>query len=216
MKMVSTLLYLSCIGLASASPAIENPTNASALIQSDEFSEKALFENSLRHKILIAESPDQKMNILDRMHYYNVPGVSIAIVNNGKIAWASGYGNITNDKPSKAVDEHTLFQAGSISKSLTAYGALLLAQQGKIDLDEDVNIYLRSWKIPENEFTQTKKVTLRRLLSHTAGTSVHGFPGYTVGDSIPSTIDVLDGVKPLVNTDPVRVIMETWSNWKWT
>ena len=216
MKMVSTLLCLSCIGLASASPAIENPTNASALIQSDEFFDKALVENSLRHKILIADSLDQKMNILDRMHYYNVPCIIISIVNNGKIAWASGYGNITNGNPFKAVDEHTLFQAGSISKSLTAYGSLLLVQQGKIDLDEDVNTYLRSWKIPENEFTQTEKVTLRRLLSHTAGTSVHGFPGYTVGDSIPSTIDVLDGVKPLVNTDPVRVIMQPGTKFKYS
>lgn len=213
MKMLS-LLCLSCLGLAEISFAIESPTNVQ--IQNDAGLKKALVENSLRHKILIADSSDQKMNIFDRMYYYNVPGVSIAIVNNGKIAWASGYGNITDSKTSRAVDEHTLFQAGSISKSLTAYGALLLVQQGEIDLDEDVNVYLRSWKVPENEFTQTEKVTLRRLLSHTAGTSVHGFPGYAVGNTFPSTIDVLDGVKPLVNTDPVRVIMQPGTKFKYS
>ena len=121
MKIVFTLLCLLCIGFVNNSP------------------EKTLVENSLRHKIFIAESPDQKMNILDRMHYYNVPGVSIAIVNNGKIDWASGYGTISNDTSIlKAIDKQTLFQAGSISKSLTAYGALLLVQQGIMDLDEDV------------------------------------------------------------------------------
>lgn len=207
MKIISIGL-LSSIGLASIPLANENLANVQVLMQRDKPVEQTLVESSLRDKILIAKIPDQKMSLLDRMHYYNVPGVSIAVVDHGKVAWAQGYGNITNDKASKAVDEHTLFQAGSISKSLTAYGALLLVQQGKMDLDEDVNTYLRSWKIPENEFTQIEKVTLRRLLSHTAGLNVHGFPGYAVGDAIPSTIQVLDGVKPLVNTDPVRVIMQ--------
>ena len=122
--------------------------------------------------------------------------------------WAWGYGHLTNDQTSAAIDEHTLFQAGSISKPIAAFGALILVQQGKISLDADVNLYLKRWKVPENELTKTEKVTLRRLLSHTAGTSVHGFPGYSVQAAIPNIVDILEGKKPLVNTDPVRVIVK--------
>src|SRR5262249_6232505 len=136
--------------------------------------------------------------------------------NHGRIEWARGYGHITNDQNSAVIDEHTLFQAGSISKSFTAFGALILVQQGKISLDADVNLYLKRWKLPENEFTKTEKVTLRRLLSHTAGTSVHGFPGYSVQAAIPNIVDILEGKKPLVNTDPVRVISKPGTELKYS
>lgn len=215
-KIAITFACMSFMELSSANVSADQPTNTQGLAQNCRDSEKCLFENSLRHSILISGYPSRKMNILDRMNLYNVPGVSIAIINKGEIAWSRGYGTITNDVNSKQVDAHTLFQAGSISKSLTAFGALLLVQQGKIDLDEDVNTYLRSWKIPENEFTQIEKVTLRRLLSHTAGTSVQGFPGYIVGAPVPSTIDVLDGNKPLVNTDPVRVVHQPGSKFQYS
>jgi CubicO group peptidase (beta-lactamase class C family) len=71
-------------------------------------------------------------------------------------------------------------------------------------LDDDVNSYLKSWKVPENEFTKEQKVTLRRLLSHTAGLTVHGFPGYSAASSVPTVPQILDGVKP-ANTAAVRV-----------
>ncbi len=163
-------------------------------------------ENDLRPKIFIASDQNHKANILKRMKDDKVPGVSLAIINNGQVEWAHGYGNITNDQKSAAIDEHTLFQAGSISKPITAFGALILVQQGKVSLDDHVNLYLKRWKVSENEFTKTEKVTLRRLLSHTAGTNVHGFPGYPVQASIPKIVEILEGKKPLVNTDPVRVI----------
>lgn len=173
-------------------------------------------ENGLRSKISIADAPSGKSNILERMKYFNVPGISIAVVNDNRIEWVHGYGHITTDPKSALIDEHTLFQAGSISKPITAFGALLLVQQGKISLDEDVNLYLKRWKVPENEFTKTEKVTLRRLLSHTAGTSVNGFPGYSVQSSIPKIIDILEGKKPLVNTDPVRVIFKPGTELKYS
>lgn len=177
---------------------------------------KCAVENNLRHSVLLAGYPTQKMNIVERMDYYKTPAVSIAIINDGKIDWASGFGNITHDKLSRPVDEHTLFQAGSVSKSLTAFGVLLLVQQEKLDLDKDVNEYLESWKIPNNELTKTEKVTLRRLLSHTAGTDVHGFPGYSINNPIPTTLDILDGNKPLVNTDPVRVILKPGTEFRYS
>jgi len=162
-------------------------------------------EQGLRHQVVISGDKRQHMTLADRMKFYKAPAISIAMIDHGKVAWAKGYGTVSLDTHAQKVDTKTLFQAASISKPLTAMGALLLVQQGKISLDEDVNTYLASWKIPENEFTKTEKVTLRRLLSHTAGTSVHGFPGYAVGAYIPTVVEILEGKKPQVHTDPVRV-----------
>ena len=108
------------------------------------------------------------------MDHYDVPGVSIAVIDNGEIKWAKGYG-IANTIEGQEVLTKTLFQAGSISKPLAALSVLKLKEDGKIELDEDVNNYLIDWKIPENDFTKDEKVTLRRLLTHSAGITVHGF-----------------------------------------
>jgi len=98
----------------------------------------------------------------------------------------------------------TLFQAGSISKPVAAAGMLALVQQGKLSLDEDVNLKLKSWKVPENEFTREQKVTLRRLASHSAGLTVHGFPGYDIDEKVPTLVQIFNGEKP-ANTAAIRV-----------
>lgn len=162
-------------------------------------------ENSLKE-----QNSDLKMNILERMKFYNVEAVSIALIDDNRIEWAKAYGN------NSSINEHTLFQAGSVSKPLTAIGALLLVQQGKIALDEDLNVYLKRWKIPENIYTKTRKVTLRQLLSHTAGTSIDGFPGYSVKEPIPNIVQILQGNKPSVNTDPVLVVAQPATGMKYS
>jgi CubicO group peptidase (beta-lactamase class C family) len=139
----------------------------------------------------------------DRMAFYATPGVSIAVIDGGAVEWARGYG-VTHAGSGDVVTPRTLFQAASISKPVTAFAALRLVEQGVLSLDEDVNTRLRSWKVPENEFTRAQKVTLRRLLSHTAGLTVHGFPGYGLFAAIPSLVQVLDG-RPPANTAAVRV-----------
>src|SRR5881394_2224698 len=93
-----------------------------------------------------------------------------------------------------------LFQA--FGMPVTAVAALRLVEQGKLNLDADVSQYLKSWKLPANRFTGQKKVTLRELLSHTAGATVHGFPGYTTGQTAPTLVQVLNGEKP-ANSPPV-------------
>jgi len=141
--------------------------------------------------------------IIDRMEHYNVPGVSIAVINNHKIEWAKGYGTVESgsDIP---VTHDTLFQAASVGKSLTSAAAMHLVENEILSLDEDVNNKLMSWEIPENRFTQKEKVTLRRLLSHTAGMTVGGFRGYAEGEKIPSLIQILNGAPP-ANNGPIRV-----------
>lgn len=174
------------------------------------------FENSLRPKILLKGQENEKMNLCERMRHLKIPGMSVAVVNDGKIEQVNGYGHTTDSQNGQAINEHTRFQAGSISKPLAAFGALLLVQRGKLSLDEDVNRYLRRWKIPENEFTTTEKVTLRRLLSHTAGVNISGFSGYLPHDKIPTTVDILEGKKPVVNTDPVRVVAIPGTKWEYS
>jgi CubicO group peptidase (beta-lactamase class C family) len=162
-------------------------------------------ENGLLPTFQIKGDSIISYNILERMKHYNVPGVSIAIVENGEIKWAKGYG-MANTDTKAIVDVNTIFQAGSISKPVAALAALKLVEEGKLDLDTDVNMYLKDWQIPANKFTSTEKVTLRRLLTHTAGMTVHGFPGYEQKDSFPTVTQVLNGkgntAKVFVDTIP--------------
>jgi CubicO group peptidase (beta-lactamase class C family) len=171
--------------------------------QSDVASRINHIEKGLLPPVLI--KGDATWTIEDRMKHYKAPGVSIAVINNFKIEWAKAYG--FKDIETKApITTETLFQAASISKPVAAMVALKKVQEGKIALDEEINKKLVSWKLPDNEFTATKKVTLANLLSHTAGLTVHGFPGYAIGEKIPTVPQVLDGAEP-ANTAPVRVNM---------
>lgn len=105
---------------------------------------------------------------------------------------------------SDVVTLDTLFQAGSISKPVTAMAALHFVEAGRWSLDDPINDRLVSWKLPVNDLQKDQPVTLRRLLSHNAGTTVHGFPGYAAGTPVPTVVQVLNG-EPPANTAPVRV-----------
>jgi CubicO group peptidase (beta-lactamase class C family) len=175
-------------------------------------SEINAIETNLTASIQIKGRPLEKFSIAERMEHYKVPGVSIAVVRNGEIRWAKGYG-IANTQDSSEVTINTLFQAGSISKPVAALAALKLVEEGKVDLDSDVNNYLKNWKIQDNKFTEIEKVTLRRLLTHTAGMTVHGFPGYQQKDTFPSIVTVLNGKG---NTGPVFVDTIPGSIWRYS
>lgn len=170
--------------------------------------------NRLRPPVRLADRPDTAFNILDRMRYYHVPGVSLAVVDNFKIVYASGFG-VTEFGGNTLVDTSTLFLAGSISKPVFATGVLQLVEQGKLSLDEDINTTLKSWRLPDSRFTQTEKVTLRRLLTHSAGLTVWGFPGYEMGTPIPTVPQVLDSAGP-ANTGPVRNDTFPGARWRYS
>jgi CubicO group peptidase (beta-lactamase class C family) len=160
-------------------------------------------ENGLLPSVALEGARLVPHNILDRMRLYSVPGLSVAVINEGKVEWAKGYG-VLESGGDGMVDCQTLFQAASITKPVMASLVLRLVELGLIDLDTPVNNYLKSWKIPENMFTKQTPPTLRHILAHRAGLTVHGFRGYTEGERIPNVYQILDGVAP-ANNDPIRV-----------
>ena len=162
----------------------------------------AAIEHHLRYGVRLADQPDVALEMLDRMRSYHVPGLSIAVIDNYRVVFAKGYG-IAEFGKTKAVDSTTLFLAGSISKPVFASGFLRLLEDRKISLDAEANSLLKSWHLPDSRFTEQQKVTLRRLLTHSAGLTVWGFPGYELGGPVPTVPQLLDGSPP-ANTAAVR------------
>jgi len=163
--------------------------------------------------IVIKGEEHSTHTLADRMKELNVPGVSVAVIHNGKIEWARGFGVRSIGGP--PVNPETMFQAGSISKPLAALACLRLVQQGKLSLDTDVNTYLTSWKFPSDPVAQGKPITLRELLTHTGGTTVHGFPGYASNEPVPTLIQVLNGEKP-ANTPAIRSEAAPGARWNYS
>ena len=138
----------------------------------------------------------------ERMRHYHTPGCSIAVIQNGKIDWAAAFG-VKQVSTGEPVTPQTLFQAGSVSKPTFALAVMRLYEQGIVDIDVDVNTYLKSWKVPP--FGETRsKITLRQILGHVAGLTVNGFLGYLQTQRIPTVPQILDGEEP-ANSPPVRV-----------
>ena len=137
------------------------------------------------------------MNISERMNHFNVPGVSVSYFEKGKVKWNKCFGTMEKGTENP-VTENSIFHACSISKMVTALCVLKLAQDKKLDLQKDVNEYLTSWKIGDNNFTETRKVTLANLLSHQGGLydQEGSFPPYNSGDKVPTLIDLLTGETP--------------------
>lgn len=169
-------------------------------------------ENGLLEGISIVGQPIKKHSIENRLKHYNIPGVSVAVAYDGKLLWARAYGT-ADVELSRPMTTETLLLAGSVSKPIAALRGLQLFDEGKLQLDENINTYLKSWQVPENEFTSKEKVTLRRILNHTAGLTIWGFPGYGKSDDVPSTVGVLDGKG---NTDPVRVFKTPGEDWEYS
>jgi CubicO group peptidase (beta-lactamase class C family) len=163
-------------------------------------------ETGLRPAIVLEGDPVQSLNLTDRMKFYKVPGVSVAVIDQGAIAWARGYGVREADTKNPVTTE-TLFQAASISKLVAALVALRVVERRRLKLDEDVNCQLRSWKLPENEFTEEKKVSLRWLLSHRAGlTDNAGFRDATPNQPLPTLREILETGK--WTPTPIRIGFE--------
>ncbi|HEV7503573.1 MAG TPA: serine hydrolase [Thermoanaerobaculia bacterium] len=160
-------------------------------------------ETGLLPAVTLRGEPRVAWALADRMQHYGIPGVSIAVIDSGKLAWTRGYG-VLRAGGTSTVTADTFFEAASISKPITAVAAMRLVEDGRLALDEDVNRWLRRWKVPPSQLTREQQVTLRRLLSHTAGVSGHGFRGYAPGERVPTLLEILQGRAP-ANTEPLTI-----------
>jgi CubicO group peptidase (beta-lactamase class C family) len=136
-----------------------------------------------------------------RMAHYHVPGLSLAVIKDGKVAFADAFGEARVGEPATPV---TLFQAASLSKPVTAIAVMRLVEEGVLDLDADIRTYLRRWSLPQGAESDTHPATIRGILSHTAGFTVHGFRGYAPGEPVPGLTDILNGAAP-ANSPPIYV-----------
>ncbi len=160
-------------------------------------------ENGLRRAIEVGDSENPSFSIAERMDYYDVPGLSLAVVDNGEVDWAAGYGVIESGTRDY-VSDRVLFQAASVSKALVAVAAMRLRDAGLIDLDENVSSYLTEFALPNGEQSPGNPVTFRNLLSHTSGITPGGYFGYARGDPIPTDVQVLRGESP-ANSEAISV-----------
>ena len=132
------------------------------------------------------EEPEQT-NLVDLLEQHGVPGVSVAVFKDGEILWSRGFG-LADAETKQTVTADTLFQAASISKPVAGLAALRLVEEGVLELDRDVNDYLETWKVPPGKQSSDNPVTIRGLLTHSAGMTVHGFPGYAVSAEVPTVV----------------------------
>jgi CubicO group peptidase (beta-lactamase class C family) len=202
MKMKPSYAALAVLALGQASlPAAAAPAR------------KIPFENLLVRSIAIEGEGDRRFRLAERMAHYRVPGVSVAIIDKCRISEARGFGSAGPGRG--PVTAKTLFQAGSLSKTVSAVVALRLVEKGTLALDDDVRNVLKSWTLPDSPQASGEKVTLRRLLNHSAGINQEGGLGYRLGETLPTLLDILHGRAP-ANTDPIRVARTPGAQWSYS
>ncbi|MBA3886352.1 MAG: serine hydrolase [Acidobacteria bacterium] len=171
-------------------------------------------EMALVPPVIIKGRALETRSLKDRMAELKIPGASVAVFRDGRVEWSRVWG-LADVESGRRVGRETRFQAASISKPVAAVAVLALVARGQLSLDTDVNQYLRSWKLPTNGHTKATRVTLRHLLTHSAGTTVHGFRGYASGEDVPTLVQLLDGLKP-ANSAAVRVDIPVGSRWRYS
>lgn len=167
---------------------------------------------ALAPAVVFDDEPVPRWTLQQRMRRYRVPAVSIAFIDEGRLAWSAAVGLRDGKQP---VDTRTLFQAASLSKPVAAAVALSLVEDGVLDLDAGVNAQLSEWQLPSTASFSADEVSLRRLLSHTAGTNIHGFAGYPSGSPLPDALQILEGQAP-ANSPAVRLIQAPGSGYRYS
>jgi len=161
---------------------------------------KSVEKGLLKAVYFTGEKPE-KMSLAARMQFYRIPGLSIAFLDKYQIEWAKVYGQYDALKPDPLATD-SLFQAGALSQPVAAAAALRFVEKGRLNLDDDLNTWLHSWKFPKEKLGEKNKITLRGLLSHSSGLSAQVFPGYSKKDTLPLLRNILEGEKP-ANSLPI-------------
>ncbi|MDX8340238.1 serine hydrolase domain-containing protein [Draconibacterium sp. IB214405] len=165
---------------------------------------KAALENGIREQVKFLGEPEVFSSITNRMSEYNIPALSLAVIKHGEIEWADIYRN-ANFPEEHHLNSSSIFQAASLSKPVTFLAALRMYSAGKIDLDKNIQEYLKDFVIPQGKQTAENPVTFRNIFSHTSGISPGGYQGYTRNLPMPSDLDILRGSEG-VNTPAIEVL----------
>lgn len=187
---------------ASTGLALMSTLAPSALTAGDR---RRAVETGARWAVQFEGEPPAVMTIDEAMLAMKTPGLSFALIDGGKVAWAGGYGVLETGQPAR-VATRTLFQAGSVSKPIASIAALRLRDAGLLDLDRPVEGYLGDYRLPRDEGVGDAPVTLRNLLSHTSGVRAGGYNGYEPGKPLPTYDEILRG-RPPANSTEVRVVV---------
>ena len=169
------------------------------------------YADSLRRAVVFENEPGSKLHLADRMERWKVPGVSVAIIDGCKIVDRHGFG-ITRKDGAK-VQSDTLFQAASVTKPVAAFAALRLVDQGLLSLDSDVNVELKGWKVPASPFLEGHPITLRGILSHSAGLVPGGYGGYSHGELVPTPRPTPPRVAPAPAPPPPQAFLALLRGW---
>jgi CubicO group peptidase (beta-lactamase class C family) len=170
------------------------------------------------------ESIDDYIRNLDRLlpslaGKYGVDGAAVAVVHNGEAIKFLGFG-YADKATRKPITKDTGFQVASISKPLAAWGVMRLVERNLLNLDVPVETYLTRWHLPESPFNRNG-VTIRRLLSHTAGLSVDGYSGLEPDKPLPTLEESLSGRTSdsgvlRIFAGPLRIQMEPGTQWSYS
>ncbi|MBH5319732.1 beta-lactamase family protein [Paenibacillus sp. GSMTC-2017] len=155
-------------------------------------------------------------DIVERLQHYNVAGLSLALIQNNEVSKAEGFGFLEAATTTE-VSTHAIFNACSISKFVTSLLVMRLTESSILELDEDVNVRLTSWKVPTGLFYPSKPVTLRTLLSHQSGV-VDPEGSFSVFDDTkgdPTMAELLAGSTPYCK-DPITVAYEPMSTFNYS
>lgn len=130
-------------------------------------------------------------HVAETVERFGLAGAAVAVIDDGEVVLAKGYG-LADCEAGTPVTTDTRFNIGSVSKLVSAWGVMRLVDEEFLDLDAPVWEYVRTWELPESPFYRDG-VTIRRLLSHTAGLTLHGYPGFALGEPLPSVTESLSG-----------------------
>ncbi|WP_439636042.1 serine hydrolase domain-containing protein [Oceanicaulis sp.] len=145
----------------------------------------------------------ERYTLEDRMAHYGVPGVAVAVIEDGEVIYAQGFGVLQSGSDER-VTADTVFSAGSVSKMATALMTLNLVQSGMMELDADISQALPYWSPEAGSPYADTPLTVRMLLSHTGGLNLHGFADFMPGEALPTRAQTLNGQAP-ARHDPLRI-----------
>ncbi|MCB2209219.1 MAG: beta-lactamase family protein [Bacteroidetes bacterium] len=180
-------------------------TNGDCISVEKSNEKKVQLEGEIRGQVKFLEEAENFSSIRDRMSEYNIPALSLAVINKGRIEWADIYKN-ANFPEVQYLDCSSIFQAASLSKPVTFLAAVRMHAAGEIDLDKNIQDYLKEFVLPKGKQTVENPVTFRNIFSHTSGITPGGYQGYTKNLPMPSDLDILRGGEG-VNSPAIEVII---------